>query len=228
MIRILVGTPTVMKYAPFLESLSSFLYDASKKYSIVHRYVHNKTIEQAYTELTDYAVNNDFDYFLAIEDDMHGFNIDMLDTLIDHPSMVTSVACYSRHYPYWLTSMNMVKEGSDDSIETLSKYTEAIYDSGFHEVDLTHFAFTLFNVDIFRKLSKPWVNATLAQSNAVDRFFFKKMKSELGLKPYCCYDHYINHREITKVNVHNKRSEFIKENPYRYFGRSRLNGSKVG
>lgn len=209
MTRILVGTPTVIKYEPFLQSLSEFLYDISKKYEVTHKYIHGKSIEDAHQTLADEAVAN-YDYLLIIEDDNWGFTADMLDRLIESGKQVIAIPYNSRHFPFLMTSMNIHTDGDDLTKDTMVRYVEAIHEFGIHEVDLIGFGFTLFDTRIFKLLKYPWFRRTRTQSNATDKFFCRKLKRELNIRPFACYDYKVNHRDLTPENVHELRGELIK------------------
>lgn len=220
MAKILVGTPSVDPDSRFLGSLPLFLYEISKVHNVVHKFVCNKQIYEAHSELAEQAVDENYDYLLMVEDDHWGFTPQMLFDLIQSDKEVCGIPYYSRHAIYLMTTMRYAVERDDDSKGNMSTYHEVHSGEGFEEVDLIGFGFTLFKTKTLSKMSRPWFRPTGAQSNATDKFFAKKLSKELGIKPYGCFDYVLPHRDITKENVQEFRIKFMKDRrSYELLGR---------
>lgn len=202
--RILVGTPTLNPDPRFLSCLSYFLYESSKFFDIHYKMVVGKPIYEADNELAKLAIDGGFDYLLFLEDDHYEFRADDLKRLVEHNKPAIATPYYSRHFPHQITCMKLSEQLNGYGAEPLNIF-EAIESTGVEEVDLTGFGFTLIKTDILRSLSAPLFYPTEYCSRATDQWFYRKMKDELGLRPFADFSRILPHREVTSENVESLR-----------------------
>lgn len=200
--RILVGTPTITPDKRFLDSLSSFLFEASKKYDITHKFIYKKPIYEAQNLLAFEAIEHGYDYLLMVEDDHWGFTVEHLDKLIalNHP--FCAFPYYSRHFPYMLTAMKF--EGIN--ARGTHNYSEIKHNFGIHPADLVGFGFTLFAAELLKKIPTPIFYPLHDQARATDQWFCHNLWMNYSMKPLVCFDDIIPHRDITKDTVNELRN----------------------
>lgn len=217
-LRILAGTATLRPDPRFYDCLPRFLYEASKRYDIDHKFVVGKTIIDASNELAEYAIQNNYSHLLFIEDDHYGFTAEMLEALLKSARPVTAIPYYSRHYPFIITAMDLRKADEKGKLV----FEPMNYRSGYHEVDLVGMGFTLIEVDFLKKFSKPIFTYPLKGVGA-DHGFCRRMKSEFGVRPVACYDHMISHRGVKPENIQSiRRNHFLEHRAKRSYMMDRL------
>ena len=225
---VLCGTPTLKPDHRFLSCITSFIFEASKKFDLSYKMVVGKPIYEADNELAREAIRGNFDYLLFIEDDHYEFRAEDLEKMISFDLPVVAIPYYSRHFPYQMTCMKLSEQVNGYGAEPLNIY-EPIESKGLKEVDLTGFGFTLIKTEILRLLSNPLFYPTEYCSKATDQWFYRKLKNELNIKPFAWFDRTLPHREITKDNVELKRidkiencSMFARNSMLKKFGNPRI------
>ena len=152
MTRILVGLAVHKPDRRFLESLSNFSHSVSGMVSLGFHWVWEKTLVDAQNEIADVLINGNYDYLLTIEDDHWGFTPDMLQACIAADSDICAISYRSRHFPFELIPMKYRKTDQNG----VRRYDGARETSGYHEMDLCGFGFTLIKRHVFDRLEKPY------------------------------------------------------------------------
>lgn len=147
--------------------------------------------------ITDSFLESDYDYLLLLDDDQWGHTLEMLETLINADTFVATIKTYSRHYPYGCSLLRKVGENLVMPIENGESYVQC---------DLTGFPMTLISRETFSYLKEPYfrpyeVNGRTWNSD-VD--FFERL-NKVWIKPVGCFQHTLNHGDITEENVKQKR-----------------------
>lgn len=140
---------------------------------------------------------SNYDYLLLLDDDQWGHTLEMLDCLIEANTYVATIKTYQRQYPYACAIFKKLQNNIVVPIEN---------GEGYVECDLTGFPMTLFSRGLFEFLEEPYfrpyeVNGRTWNSD-VD--FFSRL-SDKGIKPIGCFQHVLNHADITEENVKQKR-----------------------
>lgn len=140
-----------------------------------------------------------YDYLLLLDDDQWGHTIEMLDTLVESNTYVSTIKTYQREYPYACAIFKKLINNVVVPIES---------GKGYVECDLTGFPMTLISRETFSFLEEPYfrpyeVNGRTWNSD-VD--FFDRL-SKKGIKPVGCFQHILNHDEVTADNVLELRYE---------------------
>lgn len=199
--RILIGIATHEPDQRFLESVPLFYADASKKYDIDIKWVWHKPLVDAQNELAKATIDGKYDYLLTIEDDHHGFTVEMLDACMKPDTMVCGISYRSRHFPFMKIPMfkTRVNKVGENQYGNSSDITE-----GYHEVDLSAFGFTLIKREVFDILDKPYFQLNVVNEvkgpRATDINFSKRLQAR-GIKLIGCFDHLLNHRDIDEDNI---------------------------
>ncbi len=201
MAKILLGIATVTPDQRFLESLPLFYAEASKKHEIDIKWIWHKPLVEAQNEMAECLMKGDYEYLLTIEDDHHGFTADMLEACLSHDSQVCGISYRSRHFPFEKIPMreSYTPNGKEPRYGMTSHFT-----SGYHEVQLMSFGFSLFKKEIFNLLDKPYFQLNRIFNTkgprATDIDLSIRLR-EKGVKLYGCFDYILPHRDITEEGI---------------------------
>lgn len=177
----------------FKESFRNFTDSICNKYSICQMVIKGEYLPDAQNKITRSFLNSDYDYLLLLDDDHWGHTKEMLETLINANTYVSTMKTYSRHYPYVTAAWNKVGNGFLLSLEN---------GQGYQECDLTGFPMTLISRSTFDILEEPYFRPLEADGRTwnSDIDFFERLAIK-GIKPVCCFQHSLNHDKITQANV---------------------------
>lgn len=183
----------------FEESFRNFTDSICRNYSICQLVIRNKFLPDAQNEIARSFLDSDYDYLLLLDDDQWGHTEEMLKTLINAKTYVSTIKTYSRHYPYSCSLLRNVGNNLVMPIET---------GEGYIKCDLTGFPMTLISRGTFDFLEEPYFRPHEVGGRTwnSDVDFFKRL-SEKGIKPIGCFQHVLNHADITEDNVRQKRYE---------------------
>ena len=183
----------------FEESFYNFTDSICKKYSVCQMIVRDTFLPDAQNIIAKSFLDSNYDYLLLLDDDQWGHTPDMIDTLINANTYVATIKTYSRHYPYGCSLLKSIGNNLVVPIEN---------GEGYVECDLTGFPMTLISRRTFDLLEypyfRPYEEAGRTWNSDVD--FFSRLK-ERGIKPIGCFQHVLNHGDITEDNVKQKRYE---------------------
>lgn len=183
----------------FEESFQNFTDSICRKYSTCQMIVRDEFLPDAQNKIAKSFLQSGYDYLLLLDDDQWGHTQEMLECLINANTFVSTIKTYQRQYPYLCAIFRKIKENLIVSIET---------GIGYVECDLTGFPMTLISRETFSLLEEPYfrpyeVNGRNWNSD-VD--FFSRL-AEKNIKPIGCFQHILNHGDITGDNVNQKRYE---------------------
>lgn len=196
--RILIGVPTIRKFEPFWESLSTFVSNSEEFYKIYLKIVEGKRLGTAQNEIAEYFIEGGYDYLLFLDDDHWGHTVQMLDCLIKADTDVAVIKSYARHYPYISTLLRYAKEkGISIPVEN---------GDGYEKVDIAGFPMTLISRRVFKLLEQPYFREEefLGRDWNTDVNFCERL-SKVGIRPVGCFQHCLNHDIVTKENVQELR-----------------------
>lgn len=207
-IKILVGYPTLNPDGRFLNSLSKFIKQSKKKYSIEVLPIVGKELVDAQNSIARYFLyNTEAEYLLLLEDDHYGHKVEMLDAMVKHNVEVTSINYYSRHFPYYSCLMRELSDRGQDA-----RFAGLGYTQGFEICDLSGFAMMLIKRSVFKVLDKPYFRLNKfggPGSYATDIDFCDRLKLA-GVAIWGCFDYCLAHRDITPENRMEKLIEGMK------------------
>ncbi len=114
---------------------------------------------------------------------------DAIYRLMQIKAPIKSGYFFAREYPHFPCALKMVKANGEDKFESVFSPN-----SGIVEVDAIGMAFTMIDMNIFDKLSKPWFHSD-SDPNGMgeDIYFCCKVRKELGLKIIVDTDLIIRH-----------------------------------
>ncbi len=181
----------------FKESFRNFTDSICREYSICQRIVLNTFLPDAQNQIAASFIESDYDYLLLLDDDHWGHTKEMLDTLVDANTYVSTMKTYCRKYPYMVAAWERVGHGAMLPIEV---------GKGYIECDLTGFPMTLISRETFNLLDKPYFRPLEAEKRTwnSDVDFFERLALK-GVRPVVCFQHTLNHDKITANNVHDYR-----------------------
>ena len=201
--RILVGIATVKPDRRFLQSLPIFADQVARNLPHVqldYLWVWNKELVDAQNDFADKALELNYDYLLTIEDDHWNFTCQMLETCLNANTHVAGIPYRSRHFPFEVVPMRFARY--ENGVKRFTGMnSEKLYQT-YHEGDLIGFGFTLIKTEIFRIIDRPFFQLNIdlykgAGPRATDIAFCDKLASK-GIKPIGCFQHRLNHRDITE------------------------------
>lgn len=183
----------------FNTSYRNFIDSICNEYSICTRKVIDKYLPDAQNEIAKDFLSSGYTHLLLLDDDQWGHTKEMLETLLNADTYVATIKTYSRHYPYGCSLLRHVPPNLVMPIET---------GEGYMECDLTGFPMTLVGRGTFEHLEQPYFRPHEVGGRTwnSDVDFFQRL-SEKGIKPIGCFQHTLNHADITEENVKQKRYE---------------------
>ena len=181
-----------------MASLVTFAQEVEKRQiaNLTFMWVWDKILVDAQNDMAERMIAENFDYLLTIEDDHWGFNSTMLEACLSQDVEVSAISYRSRHFPF--DKIPMTYHETDKN--GVRMFTGGQWDSGYHEVDLVGFGFTIIKREVFDKLDKPYfrLNCEYFKSvgpRATDMDFSYRVQ-QFGGKLVGCYDHILPHRDI--------------------------------
>jgi len=208
MTGIFVGLPCTREYQPFRESLSIFLNKIKNDYNIEVFEIKYHMRDDARNIIVDEFLKSDKDYLLFLDDDHSGHTPEMLESLIKANTMVCSMKCYSRYYPYQITTITEdIKYHDNHSLYVLNK------NKGYGECRFLGFGMALISRELFSRIEKPYFKCDKLGERE-DNYFCEKL-TLAGITPIGCFDYVLTHDGINDSNVLHRRQtgirKFIKE-----------------
>ena len=192
--RILLGVVTTMVEKDFLNSYTQLLAD-NKNYEITPRFIWNHPVVIGNNMLAEECIKDKYDYLMLVSRQYHGFNIDMLHSMVKSKADVSTVRYRYTNFPF--THMPMDHEiGDDHKLLSVNEKT------GNREVKFAGLDFCLIKRSILEKLDTPYFRECNGD-NLIHKshFDFSSRVREVGGKVIGCLDHYIPH-EFISDNIH--------------------------
>jgi len=201
--KILIACPTFgldPNPGKWLLSLFTIIQDLRRldiDYGFMFPY--RNTIHKAENKIIQTALTNKYTHILRLDDDIWGIRSGDVKRLLDAEKDFISAVMFVRGFPYSRCAFR--KKDASMTLQECEKKgrgaLEEVDGDGVVPVDLTAFPFTLFNVEIFTKMTYPWFDSEKKESP--DAQFCQKCL-DLGIQPYAHMDIQINHQEVTPWN----------------------------
>jgi hypothetical protein len=159
--------------------------------------VSNTFLPDAQNAITKDFMQSGYDYLLLLDDDQWGHTPEMLETLINADTFVATIKTYSRHYPYMCA---LYKKVTNELVVPIED------GEGYVKCDLTGFPMTLISRETFSYLKEPYFRPyeVCGRTWNSDVDFFERL-NKVWIKPVGCFQHTLNHGDITEENVKQKR-----------------------
>ncbi len=197
--NIYIGVCKTREDDRFNSSYRNFIDSICGEYSVCTKKVLNTYLPDAQNEIAKDFLSSGYSHLLLLDDDQWGHTKEMLETLFNANTYVATIKTYSRHYPYGCSLLRKVPPNLVMPIETAE---------GYAECDLTGFPMTLISRGTFDLLEEPYFrpHEVCGRTWNSDVDFFQRLE-EKGIKPIGCFQHVLNHADITEENVKQKRYE---------------------
>lgn len=194
---IYIGVCKTRDDSRFKESFKNFTDSICRNYSICQRIVIDTFLPDAQNIIAKDFIESGHDYLLLMDDDQWGHTKEMLECLINANTFVATIKTYQRHYPYGCAIFKKLPRNLVVPIEN---------GEGYVPCDLTGFPMTLISRETFNYLEKPYFrpHEVCGRTWNSDVDFFNRLE-EKGIKPVGCFQHTLNHGDITEENVRQKR-----------------------
>lgn len=202
--KILIGIPSAREDDKFLASVDNLVKSMKGKYEVSVLWEKWQPLAKAQNRITSYFLSCDFDYLLFLDDDQYGHTCEMVDSLVACDTYCSVMKTYVRHYPY--PCALMVKHP-----DLAAPHVGVEKDSGTQEIDMCGFPMMLIRRDLFDKLQAPYFQSRPSSDRkwVTDELFCERLKF-LGIKPVGVFDYCLDHGEITKDNVLERRQNDCK------------------
>jgi len=201
---IFVGIPKTREYKPFQDSLSDFLDEISKDYYVEVVEEQNRMRDDARNILIDDFLASDKDYLLFLDDDHSGHKPEMLETLINSNALFSSLKCYSRYFPFQITTVSHDLRYFDNHSLCVRNTMK-----GYSSCKFAGFGMALIKRELFDKIEKPYFECDKLGERE-DNYFCDKL-AEKDIFPIGCFDYTLDHNGINEDNILEVRQKGIKD-----------------
>ena len=209
--RILVGIATVSPDKRFLESLPPFTRQVTERdiARLDFCWVWGKPLVEAQNDLAERLLEGSFTHLLTIEDDHWAFTAEMLKIALEADSSVAAIPYRSRHFPFPMIPQRFNKLDENG----VKHFREIRGAEGYQVADLCGFGFTLIQREVFSKLDRPFFRLNHQYykgvgPHATDIDFCARVQ-EAGFTITGCFQHRLNHRDITEEEYDRMKVEGI-------------------
>jgi hypothetical protein len=197
--RLFIGIACHKPTSEFMDSLGKFLPSLSERYKITNHEVWGEELVVAQNKIANTFLASHTDWLLMLEDDHSGHTVEMVDDLINSGHRFCMMRYHTRHYPYVIAGLNYDHMGIKVS------------NTKYYPVDLIGFGMTMIHRSVFEDLDKPYFRNNCGNefngSYATDKNFSKRCL-EVGIQPYICNTHCLDHRGINSDNCVDKFMEY--------------------
>jgi hypothetical protein len=161
--------------------------------------IRDKFLPDAQNEITRSFLASDYDYLLLLDDDQWGHTEDMLECLINANAFVATIKTYQREYPYFCA---IFKNAGNKLVMPVEN------GEGYVKCDLTGFPMTLISRETFFYLKEPYFRPYEINGRSwnSDVDFFERLNG-VFIKPVGCFQHTLNHGDVTQENVKQLRHD---------------------
>ena len=163
-----------------------------------------RPLDKAQNRITSYFLSSDFNYLLFLDDDQYGHTVEMVDALVAADTYCAVMKTYVRHFPY--PCALMMRHPDINAF-----YVGVEKDSGTQEIDMCGFPMMLIRRDLFPILGEPYFQSRPSSDRkwVTDELFCERLKL-LGIRPVGIFDYCLDHGDITKDNVMERRQNDAK------------------
>ena len=209
--KILIGVPILAWTHEFATSFLNFWTDVmtckfkKMRFHISYEFMYRKPVHMAEEMLAEHALESGCTHLLLMDDDIYDVTAKDLVALIQADKDVVSGIMHASGFPYAMCAFRRYDINTKVADQPILKGPARLYEIppeqriGLQKVDLVPFCFTLIKTDVFRKLRKPWF--TCNTQAPTDSWFADTVLSK-GMEYYAHFDVWVNHKGITKHNVH--------------------------
>lgn len=210
--KILIGIPTVGWTHEFVMSFLEFWTDlmtyaqGDRRFHVGYRFSYKRqSVAVAQEELADFAVNSGCTHLLLMDDDIYKVKAQDLFALLDSNKDVVGGIMHTGGFPHAMCAFRRYDINTKVSDQPILEGPARLYEvpqeqrTGVQKIDLIPFAFTLMKTSIFQKIKKPWFKM---DSQAPTDSWLADSVLDAGLEYYANFNVWLNHRGITRDNVH--------------------------
>lgn len=208
----------------FLRFWTELTINRSDKYEISYHFAYRKPVHMAEEYLVQTAIYNKCTHILFMDDDIYDVSKADLDKLVDANKDVIGGVMHASRFPHAMCvfrrferERKVIDMPVDNSLYRLYEIpcncptcntAQAFWDAPFcpacggklnnliQQADLIPFAFTLMNLDVFKKIKWPWFHCTTKYPT--DSWFADRL-IEAGMTEYAHMGVRLNHAGVTDV-----------------------------
>ena len=202
--KILIGIPSAREDDKFYASVDSLVKQMKGKYEVSVLWEKWRDLTAAQNSITSYFLSSDFDFLLFLDDDQYGHTVEMVDAMVAANAYCVTMKTYIRHYPY---PCGLMVQHPD----LAALFVGVERDSGSQEIDMCGFPMTLLRRDLFEKLVAPYFQSRPSGERGwtTDELFCERLRG-LGIRPIGIFDYCLDHGDITRENVMQRRQDDCK------------------
>ena len=208
--KILIGVPILAWTHEFAESFLKFWTELmtyshkGRRFHVAYKFMYRMPVHMAEERLVDLAIQSECTHLLMMDDDIYDINVGMFLKLLDDDKDIVGGVMYASGFPHAMCAFRRYDPKVPVANMPILKGPARLYEippdqrKGLQKVDLMAYCFTLFKVDIFKKLKKPWFKC---DTQAPTDSWFSDTVLKAGLEYYVDFDVLVNHRGVTNQNV---------------------------
>ncbi len=208
--KILIGVPILAWTHEFAESFLRFWTELmtyshkGRRFHVAYKFMYRMPVHMAEERLVELAIQSGCTHLLMMDDDIYDVNVGMFLKLLDDNKDIVGGVMHASGFPHAMCAFRRYDTKQKVSDMPILKGPARLYEippeqrKGLQKVDLMAYPFTLFKVDIFKKLKKPWFKC---DTQAPTDSWFSDSVLAAGLEYYVDFDVMVNHRGVTWKNV---------------------------
>jgi len=208
--KILIGVPILSWSHEFAESFLRFWTELmtyrhkGTKFHVAYKFMHRMPVHMAEERLVDLAIESGCTHLLLMDDDVYDVTADMFLKLLSDDKDIVGGVMHASGFPYAMCAFRRYDTKQKVANMPILKGPARLYEvppdqrKGLQKVDLMAYCFTLFKVDVFKKLKKPWFKCN---TQAPTDSWFSDSVLDAGLEYYVDFSIWVNHRGVTIQNV---------------------------
>lgn len=207
-LRIMIGISILSYSHEFVDSFLKFwtelvtIKSIGRGLEVSYKFMYRKPVHIAQQALAEAALESNCTHLLLMDDDIYDVTVKDLVTLINADKDVIGGIMYTSGFPYAMCAFRRYDIKTRVADQPMMDGAARLYEIppdqcvGVQEADLIPFGFTLIKTDVFKRLEKPYFTC---DSQAPTDSWFMDSIMDIGVKPYACFDVWLNHRGCTRV-----------------------------
>ena len=208
--KILIGVPILSWTHEFAESFLKFWTELmtyshkGRKFHVAYKFMYRMPVHMAEERLVDLALASDCTHLLMMDDDVYDVTAEMFLKLLDDDKDIVGGVMFASGFPHAMCAFRRYNTKQKVADMPILKGPARLYEippeqrKGIQKIDLMAYCFTMFKVDIFKKLKKPWFKC---DTQAPTDSWFSDTVLRAGLDYYVDFNVWVNHRGVTPSNV---------------------------
>ena len=208
--KILIGVPILAWTHEFAESFLKFWTELmtysgkGRRFHVAYKFMYRMPVHMAEERLVELAIAGDCTHILLMDDDIYDVTVEMFLKLLDDDKDIVGGVMFASGFPYAMCAFRRFDTKKKVSEMPVLKGPARLYEvppeqqKGLQKIDLIAYCFTMFKVDIFKNIKKPWFKC---DTQAPTDSWFSDTVLKAKLEYFADFDVWVNHRGVTRETV---------------------------